>query len=103
MATALSPRNRERGAVVWHSSLVVVVAVVLLRHNIQLVAEVTLDGRQVSCLLARLEASDGIDGAEHSILHYPVLGQASLLAEPPYLLLYLLCGHSRVIIGLSDV
>ena len=40
MATALSPRNRERGAAVWHSSLVVVVAVVLLGNDLQLVAEV---------------------------------------------------------------
>ena len=63
MAKALLSRNRERGAVVWHSSLVVVVAVVLLGNDLQLVTkvvEVTLDRLETGCLDSRLEASDSI-------------------------------------------
>ncbi len=100
MAKALLSRNRERGAVVWHSSLVVVVAFVLLRHNLQLVAEVvkvTLDRLETGCLDSRFKTCDGIAGSEYAVLHHFVLTQSLLLAEPPYSLLDLLCGHLFVL------
>ena len=81
---------------VWHSSLVVVVDVVLLGHDLQFVAEVvevTLDRLETGCLDSRFKACDGIAGSEYAVLRYSVLGQPLLFTEPAGLLLNLFCGH----------
>ena len=93
MAAALSPRNRERGAVCGTPLSCVVVVVALLGDYLQLVAEVvqvTLDRLDSGCLLARLETCDGIATAEDAVFHHPVFTQSLLLTEPSCLSLYLL-------------